>query len=500
MATTVVDKLIVEFGLDPRQFKAGLKEANLAIVSTKDNTNKGANEMVQSLRRVAAEFVSLFLAIRSIKDVAGVFSEINESTRQLGFQSRNTDESAAALKDWGNIAEIVGGKAEDAQSTLMGLQKAIFDVGHGLGWSPQLTEFGRIGVDTGVGQGKVRNAHDLLRETTIALESQFKDPAARFQETQVLGIQGGLANLVAGGVKEFDRQWAQQQGIPQVSKNDTAQAQRLTESWDVLKQRIEAELRQILTTISPALQKVFKGLGDWIKQHQGEFTAGIQNLLGWFSGPGPQQVIDSLTAIGEAAANVAKFLLGIGHPTGWVASVFGDKNFFSGEQTKAEKAAGLPIGTLSRQGLDSPSRNKTSLSDTAAEIAQWHLDLGGDKQDPNYDQAVQAFMDQHQIAPLPKGLLDQQADWYKTHTWYGSPIDDAGKANAGAGSSPKARALAGGKPTAFNESSPGGGSTSVRIDELNVYSAAKDATGIAGDLDSALQRKLTVSLADGALS
>jgi len=180
MATTVVDKLIVEFGLDPKQFKQGLKEANLAIVSTKDNTTKSSNEMVQSLRRVAAEFVSLFLAIRSIKDVARVFTDLNESTRQLGYGARQTDESAAALKDWGNIAEIVGGKAEDAQATFMGLQKAIFDVGHGLGWSPQLTEFGRIGVDTGVGQGKVRNAHDLLRDATIALEAQFKYPAARF--------------------------------------------------------------------------------------------------------------------------------------------------------------------------------------------------------------------------------------------------------------------------------------------------------------------------------
>ena len=86
MATTVIDKLIVEFGLDPKQFKQGLKEANLAIVSTKDTTNKSSNEMVQSLRRVAAEFVSLFLAIRSVKDVSGIFTELNESTRQLGYE------------------------------------------------------------------------------------------------------------------------------------------------------------------------------------------------------------------------------------------------------------------------------------------------------------------------------------------------------------------------------------------------------------------------------
>lgn len=491
MATTVVDKLIVEFGLDPRQFKAGLKEANLAIVSTKETTNKGANEMVQSLRRVAAEFVSLFLAIRSIKDVAGVFTELNESTRQLGFQSRQTDESAAALKDWGNIAEIVGGKAEDAQSTLAGLQKAIFDVGHGLGWSPQLTEFARIGVDTGVGQGKVRNAHDLLRDATVALEAQFKDPAARYQETQVLGLQGGIANLVSGGVKDFDRQWAQQQSIPQVTKNDTTQAQNLTESWDVLKQRIEAELRQVLTAISPALQKLFRGIGDFIAAHSKDITQGFKDLLGWFSGPGPQNFVDGMTYAAQAVWDFAKAVVAgkdvIQHPlknTGKFFSGIGELAHYSNERTAAaqeefdaETKYGIPHGTLAGSILPLPAH---SLPGQAEQIAERLKAVHADD-DPDWGAAVDELRDQFGISNV-------------------GPIVDADKANAGAGSSPKARALAGGKPTAFNESSPGGGSTSVRIDELNVYSAAKDATGIAGDLNNSLQRKLTVSLADGALS
>lgn len=491
MATTVVDKLIVEFGLDPKQFKAGLKEANLAIVSTKDNTTKSSNEMVQSLRRVAAEFVSLFLAIRSIKDVSGIFTELNESTRQLGFTSRQTDESAAALKDWGNIAEIVGGKAEDAQATFAGLQKAIFDVGHGLGWSPQLTEFGRIGVDTGVGQGKVRNAHDLLRDATVALEAQFKDPAARYQETQVLGLQGGIANLVSGGVKEFDRQWAQQQGIPQVTGNDTRQAQNLTESYDVLKQRIEAELRQVLTAISPALQKLFRGIGDFIAQHTGDITAGIKELLGWFSGPGPQNFVDGMTYAAQAVWDFAKAVVAgkdvIQHPlknTGKFLGGLGELAHYSNERTAAaqeeydaEEKYGIPHGTLAGSILPLPAH---SMPGQAEQIAKRLKEAHADD-DSDWGAAVDELRDQFNMSNV-------------------GPITEAAQANQGAASSPKARAIAASKPTAFNDSSPGGGSTSVRIDELNVYSAAKDATGIAGDLDNALQRKLTVSLADGALS
>jgi len=297
---------------------------------------------------------------------------------------------------------------------------------------------------------------------------------------------------VAGGVKEFDRQWAQQQSIPQVTQNDTTQAQRLTESWDILKQRIEAEMRQILTTVSPALQKAFRGLGDWLNKHQAEFTQGIQNLLGWFSGPGPQQVVDGLVAIGDAAVAVSKFLIGLIHPfssgaiAGKESGLFsdsdlgkwlqakGDKAEFGIRQNRAERAEGIPEGILSYHKLP----QDVAPEQLAHDLKMIHSKLGGDQGDPGWNKTV---------------------EYFNSHVSYG-PIPDADKANAGAGASPKARALAGGKPTAFNESSPGGGSTSVRIDELNVYSAAQDATGIAGDLDNALQRKLTVSLADGALS
>lgn len=490
MSTTVVDKLIVEFGLDPRQFKQGLKEANLAIVSTKENTTRGANEMVASLRRVAAEFVSLFLAVKSIREVVGVFKDLNESTRQLGYTSRNTDESAAALQNWGNIAEIVGGKAEDATSTFMGLQKAIFDVGHGLGWSDQLTEFGRIGVDTGVGQGKVRNAHDLLRDTTIALEQQFPDKASRFQETQVLGLQGGIANLVAGGLKDFDRQWKQQLGIPQVTQNDTKQAQNLSESWAVLKQRIEAELRKVLTAVSPALQKLFRGIGDFIAQHSGEITRGIQELLGWFSGPGPQRFVDGMTYAAQAVWDFAKAVVAgkdvILHPfknAGSVLSGIGDIAHNSNqaqraaqEEYDAETKFNIPHGTLAGSILPLPAHGQPGQ---AAQIAQYLSEAHADD-DADWTNAVDTVRQQFNMTNV-------------------GPIGDAAQAAQGAVTSPKAVSALAGKPTAFNSSSPGG-TTTVSIGEVSVYTQATDATGIAGDLSAALNRKLTVSLVDRGLA
>lgn len=495
MSSTIIDSLVVELGLDPKQFIKGKNEANSALKDTTNQVTASAATMVSGLRRVAAEFAALFLAVRSFKDVVGYMTQLNESTRQLGIDARNTGESAATLKDLGNAAEIAGGKAQDAQDTVLGLQKSIFNAQHGLGWSDQLTEFARLGVDTGVNTGEMRPIVDILRETAKALEQQYPDKAQRYQETQVLGLPGGIANLVGQGSAEFERLWKEQQSIPQVTPGQTGAAQRLTESYDLLKQRIEAIARQVLTAIEPALEKLFKGIGDFLQKHTADISQGIETLLGWFSGDGPQHVVDGLVAIGDAAATVAGFITGKGHfdSKGTLGKIFGDKPFFGGEMTDAEKKYGLPIGTLDREDLNSPSRNNRSMEQTASEIAQWHQDLGGDKGDPDYKASIRAFEDQYGIQPKPPSLWQRQADWFRN----GGPVE----ATAGAESSPAARATAAGVGyTPTNTGVLKSSGVHFSIDQLNVVTQATDAPGISHAIVGALERKATVTFADRALS
>lgn len=511
MSTTVIDRLVVELGLDPKNFTKGQKEAAAAIVDTQKKIAKAnsdakkqvatdASEMVNSLRRVAVEFGALFLAVRSFKDVVGYMSALNESTRQLGIDSRNTGESAASLKDLGNAAEIAGGKAEDATATVFGLQKSIFNAQHGLGYDDQLKEFNRIGVDTGANTGQMRPMVDILRETAKALEEIYPDKAQRYQGTQVLGLQGGMANLVGQGQAEFERLWKEQQSIPQVTPGQTKAAQRLTESYDVLKQRIEAIAREVLTAIEPALEHLFKGIGDFLQKHTGEISKGIESLLGWFSGDGPQHVIDGLIAIGDAATAVAGFISGQGHfkEGGIMAKIFGDKPFFAGGLIEAEKKYGLPLGTLGRENLDSTSRNKLSPDETAAQISGWHQDLGGDKEDPDYKRAIRAFEDQNKIEPLPKSWWQKQIDQYNLAEHPNSPEAQALRAESTptARNNPNIDWLHGYQPAA------GGAGSGVRlnVDTMNVQTQASDVNGIASGIVGALNRKLTVSFSDTALA
>lgn len=492
MSTTVIDKLVVELGLDPKQFTKGQKEAAAAIVDTSKKTESSAAVMVSSLRRVAAEFASLFLAVRSFKDVVGYMTQLNEQTRQLGIDSRNSGESAATLKDLGNAAEIAGGKAEDATATVMGLQKAIFNAQHGLGWSDQLTEFARLGVDTGANTGQLRPVVDILRETAKALQEQFPDKAQRYQETQVLGLQGGMANLVSQGSGEFERLWKEQQSIPQVTSGQTKAAQNLTESYDVLKQRIEAIARQVLTAIEPALEHLFKGIGDFLQKHTGDISQGIQTFLGWFSGDGPQHFIDAITAAADAAWKFAQAASGgkgvVLHPlntTGKLLGAFGQMAHnanqdarIAAEEEAAEKKFGLPAGFLSSPGV--PAHSAPGMAEQLAERLGTIRAQEVTEDDPNWLNALDTLNQQFQNASI-------------------APNPDAAQAVQGADSSPDARGIINGSHPTSDTGTRGGG-VSLSVDSLNVYTQSDDPDGMAAGAVNALNRKLTVTYADRALA
>jgi len=491
-SATIIDRLVVELGLDPALFKKGNTEVRTETKKTQDDVSKAAGEMLGALHKVAAEFISLFLVVRSVHDVVGLFADLNENVRQLGIDSRNTGQSAAALRDWGNIAEMAGGKAEDALGTITGLQQSIFNAKQGYGYSEQLKNFGRIGVDTGVAQGQMRDFHDLLLDTSKALQ-QFSQPD-RFQFAQKLGIQGGLANAVTEGPEVLEKYWQQQLKIHQTTDADTRAAQELAKAWDLLKDKMRALTTQILTAVSPAIQHLFNAFGNWLSKHQGDFEGGINKLAEWATGDGPGKIIDAMTSIGDAAISAAEFLnkmLGRSAPT--KEELLGnEKPMFYGAFSAAEKKYGLPSGLLDNPDLRGSTLDLDQRSDALSVL---HDQAGGDKGDPDWKKAVAAFKQQYTDPSLiKKGLWERQMDWFKS---LGSGNPDASKAAAGAAPSPGAQQALAGKPIADTGSR---GNTTVTIDKVNVYTQATDANGIASDIGGALNRKLTVTYADGALS
>lgn len=496
MATTIIDKLIVELGLDPKQFSKGTKQATTDTKTMQDQVSYSAGEMVAAIHRVAAEFVGLFLTIRGVSDLVGQFAHLNEATRQLGIDSRNLGESAAELRDWGNVSELAGGKAEDAAQSIQGLEKSIFNVKEGFGWDEQLTNFLRLNVDTGAATGKMRDFHAILLDTAKALDGMSGPD--KFQWVQKLGLQGGIANAVTQGPEALERYWKKEQALPQVSGADTAAAQRLAEAFTILRQRVVALATKILTAVEPAIERLFNAFSGFLSKNQGKIAAGIDDVAAWAQGDGPKQVIAAIMQFAQAVVDATKYINDAVHPfrttgrgisAGFAGAVDANKLDSQESDVKsqiaaAEKAHGLPAGLLEKTGNGVTKLGRGSADPLAAIMAEQHAALGGDKADPDWTKTVAAI---NARVRAGGGPATQVAP---------APNPNALKATQGAGASPAARATASqasGPPTAAN------GST-VTIGDIFIQTQARDANGIAGSIDGALQRKLTASQADGALS
>lgn len=493
MATTIIDKLIVELGLDPKQFSKGTKQATTDTKTMQDQVSYSAGEMVAAIHRVAAEFVGLFLTIRGVSDLVGQFANLNENVRQLGIDSRNLGESAAELRDWGNVSELAGGKAEDAAQSIQGLEKSIFNVKEGFGWDEQLTNFLRLNVDTGAATGKMRDFHAILLDTAKALDGMSGPD--KFQWVQKLGLQGGIANAVTQGPEALERYWKKEQALPQVSGADTAAAQRLAEAFTILRQRVVALATKILTAVEPAIERLFNAFSGFLSKNQGKIAAGIDDVAAWAQGDGPKQVISAIMQFAQAVVDATKYINDAVHPfrtvgrgiaAGFSGAVDSNKLDSQESQVAREKEA-----ATAKYGLpkDFWNRDKTPLAPGSADpyaaiAAEQHKALGGDAADPTYDKTYAALSARGRALSSPNTRVVP------------TPSPSALKATQGAGASPGARATvqaAGGTPTAAN------GST-VTIGDIFIQTQARDANGIAGSIDGALQRKLTVSQADGALS
>jgi hypothetical protein len=501
MATTIIDHLVLELGLDPKQFNKGAASAAAEVKTVQDQVSYSAGEMVGALQRVAAEFIGLFLVVGGVKDVVGLFASLNESTRQLGIESRNVGESAAGLRDWANLSQLAGGKAEDAANSIQGLEKAIFNAKQGFGWDEQLTNFLRLNVDTGAAVGKLRDFHAILLDTAKALES--KDKVDRYQWVQKLGLQGGIGNAVVEGPAALEAYWRKVRALPQINGADTAAAQRLAQSFDLLKDRVEAWATKILTAVEPAIEGLFNAISTFLTGHQGDVSNGVTSIAAWVASDGPLRVIQALRDFAEAVVTVFRFVDAATHPATTAKKILGgigeiahlsnqrdarDRQVLQ-EISAAETKYGLPAGLIAKTGNGPDQLGPGSADPLAAILAQQHAQLGGDKADPDWYKTVQAINARVKAPAVPATVPGA------------SPNPDALKAAQGASLSPLVAPQpkdAVGAPTA---STVGTGSIINTVTgDIFVKTQAADAGGIAGAINRALGQKVAVSQVDGALA
>jgi len=535
--TTIVDSLIVTLGLDSKGFKKGAGEADKAIKDVQSDVVKSAQSMVSALSRVAAEFVGLFLVVRSVHDIVDFFADINEATRQLGFDSKNFGIAAGELRDWQNAAEIAGGRAEDVAKTVESFQRSLFNLKFNGVVSDQLIYLARLGVAFQTTAGQVRPFKDILFDTARALERSNKSRPEKYEFLKGAGFDEGSINLILGGTKALEEAYEKQQRLQQINERNTRAAQKLAEAWIYLKQSLTAAATQILTNLTPYLEQLFTTM-------QKDFPAKLQELADWVKGGG--------------AASIKGFFEGLNT----IVRTLADTIDYAGKTFTATFGSGSTLDTVAKWWVAITGGAPVELSDSAAADARSRAlrnnNPGNLKATGNQIRDPQGFAI---FATREEGIAaaNNQLDLYAKRgintigsiasTW--APPGDGNNLNnyilglmKATGKGPNdvlgpedranllrgifgnedapnapsgkaigrilrpvpgaARAAQGAGATPSVQSSPpisstAGPSNSVQIDQITVNTQATDANRIAADMGRAVQRKFNVAYADGGL-
>ena len=164
---TVIDMLYVGLGLDASKFNAGVKEATKAeakldsavektgktIEKTGKKTNTHARDLDEMARRGVKAFndvrnaaVQMFAAYATASGLKSLIENLTVSNANLGLMSKNLGISAVELKQWGNVAEQLGGSAAGTQQDIVSLARSLKDLKQTGNYSETLKSFGAMGV------------------------------------------------------------------------------------------------------------------------------------------------------------------------------------------------------------------------------------------------------------------------------------------------------------------------------------------------------------------
>ena len=282
---TIIDSLLVKLGLDSSEFDAkkskvdkGLKdtggEADKTGAKLKKSGKDGA-EGFENVAKSAAKFLALIGGTMAVKRF--IENQI-EANAALDRFAQNLDQSANSISAWGNAAELAGGSAEGLQGTMDMLSKSQTEL-QLTGQSGLIPYFSALGLSLADTQGKARPVNDLLLDLADRFSKMDRTTANNMG--RMMGIDQGTMQLLLKGRSEVELMIARQKEYGAVTKQQAEEASRLRNAMVASKQSFEAFGRELLSTATPALEKmfaIFADFGAWVRENK-EFVQTFLTII-----------------------------------------------------------------------------------------------------------------------------------------------------------------------------------------------------------------------------
>ena len=269
---TIIDSLVVKLGLDSKEFAAGKTKVDKGL----KDTSKGAKEASASFTELASNAAKFLAILGGTAAVKNFIEDAMNSSAALDRLSKNLGESAGAISQWGNAAELAGGTAQGLQGTMDMLSRSQTELML-TGQSSLIPFFSALGVSLADASGKAKPANDIF----LALSDRFSgmDRTAANNMGRSMGIDQGTMNLLLSGRHEVELMLKRQKEYGDLMNKIAPQGSKLNRMLIEGKQAAQFFGLELFASFIPAIEKlfdIFSDVGVWAKDNKefiGDFLA-----------------------------------------------------------------------------------------------------------------------------------------------------------------------------------------------------------------------------------
>lgn len=514
-----IDSLVLEFGLDHRPFTKGQREVLDDLRKFEDEAAKAGTraeaggkrvaDVMASFRREAIGLLGLFLGGRGVKEFVGYMTNLDASTSKA---AQTLNMTTRELSAWHGVMEQSGGSAENMTAALQGMTQ---DMNKFMltGQGTLASVLRPLGISLFDNNKQLKSAGQLMLELSDAVKGMDPARATAFL-SMIPGMNSDSISLLLRGRQEMEEMLRVSRALGGTTEESAAAAKRYQQEVANLDRSMSSLGRTLITAVAPALIAVANGLTKMMSAANRDPNSpeGIEQssgsrdkLIKRFGSP--RSAISSLDSF--FVSKIASYLTG-GKGDEWkqlAESLYGPPGADEADAARTALAGKMTAAAMRRKGTGAAAGSTKEMEDyirqqaiarkidpdTAVQVARSEglFNYVGDRGSSfgpfqlHYGGVASGGMAQSGLGDefTKKTGLDardettwkQQVDfsldkastggWGPWHGWKGAQF-------AGIGG------RSGGQST----------STTVTVGNVNVYTQATDAKGIAADIKPQLER------------
>lgn len=248
---TIVDSLVLAFGLDSRQLDKGIQQTSANIKREADKLDAALGNKARGMaNNFLAPFKQMIAPLMGALSLGAAVGQYASAADAVGKLSDAIGVNMEDLQAWSEAAARAGGSVQGFQTTIQSFN-ARLQASAAKGSDETSKMLAQLGVKATDASGKARDAFDVLRDMASSAEglnkAEFKGLAEK------LGIDRGTIMLLQSGRKSLDELIQRQKELGVYTKEDAEIAAKFNDATADMMQVIKAASAGVMRVLIPAI-------------------------------------------------------------------------------------------------------------------------------------------------------------------------------------------------------------------------------------------------------